>query len=143
MYVDPIYTYGDGNIVSYADCVAYYYKIKPINSLYASDTQLETLIETLRDKILGINMPGAIYILPKRVNERIILNYYEALYEANRRPELDRLKQSIMKDVKKQLTERIRYKYSIYIVFTDNRDPLKKRMFADLLRKDNTPWMNP
>ena len=55
MYVEPIYTYGEGNIVSYADCVGYYYKIKPINSLYASDVQLETLISTLREKILAVN----------------------------------------------------------------------------------------
>lgn len=137
MYVDPIYTYGDGNIVSYADCVGYYYKIKPINSLYASDVQLETLISTLREKILAVNMPGAIYILPRRVNERNILNYYEALYEKNRNPELDLLKNSVMQDIKKQLSQKIRYKYSIYIVFTDNRDPLKRRLFADLLHKDN------
>lgn len=139
MYVDPIDTYGKGNIVSYADCVAYYYQIKPINSLYASDMQLETLIEALRDKILSVNMPGAIYILPKRVNEQRIINYYEALYQANGRSQLDVLKQCMMQDIKKQLAEKIRYKYSIYIVFTDNRDPLKRRLFADLLHKDHLP----
>lgn len=139
MYVDPIYTYGEGNIVSYADCVGYYYQVKPINSLYASDMQLETLIETLREKILSINMPGAIYILPKRVNERNILNYYEALYQKNCTPELDRLKSSVMQDIKKQLAQKIRYKYSIYIVFTDNRDPLKRRLLADFLHKDHHP----
>lgn len=139
MYVDPVYTYGEGNIVSYADCVGYYYRVKPINSLYASDVQLQTLIETLREKILAVNMPGAIYILPKRVNEKNILNYYEALYEKNGNTELDRLKNSVMQDIKKQLAQKIRYKYCIYIVFTDNRDPLKRRLLADFLHKDHQP----
>ena len=137
MYVDPIYTYGCGNIVSYCECIAYYYKIKPVNSLYASDTQLQTLIETLHEKIMSVNMAGAIYILPKRVNEQRILNYYNSLFKANGKPELKALKDSVLSDIKKQLAQKVRYRYEIYIVFTDNRDPLKKRMFSDFIKKDN------
>ncbi len=137
MYVDPIYTYGSGNIMSFKECVCYGYKIKPINSLYASDTQLGTLIENLYEKILSVNMPGAIYILPKRVNEKEILSYYEALYKENGKPELDKLKKSVMKDLKSQLCEKVRYRYQIYMIFSDNRDPLKKKMFADILKKNN------
>lgn len=137
MYVDQIFTYGYGNIVSYAECISYYYKIKPVNSLYASDSQLQTLIENLHEKILSVNMPGAIYILPKRVNEKKILNYYLTLYEKNARSELNSLKKSLMNDIKKQLCEKIRYRYEIFIVFTDNRDPLKKRIFADIIKKEN------
>ena len=100
MYVDPIYTYGGGNIVSYRECVCYYYKIKPINSLYASNTQLHTLIETLHEKIMSVNMAGTIYILPRRVNEQRILNYYDSLFEANGNPKLKILKDSVLTDIK-------------------------------------------
>jgi len=137
MYVDPIYTYGGGNIVSYRECVCYYYKIKPINSLYASNTQLQTLIETLHEKIMSVNMAGTIYILPRRVNEQRILNYYDSLFEANGNPKLKILKDSVLTDIKQQLSQKVRYRYEIYIVFTDNRDPLKKRMFSNLIKKDN------
>lgn len=139
MYVEELHTYDAGNIVSYKECICYYYNIKPINSLYASDTQLQTLVETLREKILSVNMPGAIYILPRRVNERMILQTYQNLYKKNRREVLDRLEKSVLKDIRKQLSEKVRYRYQICVVFTDNRIPLKKRMFSELLRKDNAP----
>ena len=139
MFVEKVHTYGEGNIVSHEDCVGYYYWIKPINSLYASDTQLQTLIETLREKILGVNMPGCIYILPRRVNEREILHTYESLYRENGRKELDLLAKSVWKDVRKQLSDKVRYRYRICIVFTDNREPLKRRFYADLLKRQNDP----
>lgn len=137
MYVDELHTYAKGNIVSYNECVCYYYKIKPINSLYASDTQLQTLIENLQEKILSVNMPGAIYILPKRVNEKEILQTYEMLFKKNGKPELENLKNNVMRDIRKQLSEKVRYRYKIYIVFSDNREPLKKRLLSDILKKHN------
>lgn len=139
MFVEKVHTYGEGNIVSHEDCVGYYYWIKPINSLYASDTQLQTLIETLREKILSVNMPGCIYILPRRVNEREILHTYESLYKENGRKELDPLAKSVWKDIRKQLSDKVRYRYRICIVFTDNREPLKRRFYADLLKRQNDP----
>lgn len=137
MYVDPIHVYGDGNIISFNECICYVYKVKPINSLYASNTQLGALIENLQEKILSVNMPGAIYILPQRVNEKDIIDYYNQLYQQNRKPELDNLKKAVIRDMKAQLAQQVRYRYHIYLVFTDNRDPLKKKMFADILKKNN------
>lgn len=137
MFVEKIYTYGEGNIVSHEDCVGYYYWIKPINSLYASDTQLQTLVETLKEKILAINMPGAIYILPKKVSKKEILQTYKSLYKDNQRQEMNKLAKSVLKDVSEQLKEKIRYRYRICVVFTDNREPLRRRFYADLLKHQN------
>lgn len=137
MYVDPIYIYDEGNIVSYNECICYYYQVRPINSLYASDTQLSTLIENLHEKILSVNMAGAIYILPERINEKAIIEYYESMYKQHRNPVLDKLKQSVMKDIKKQLSDKVKYRYKIYVVFTDNREALKKRWLSDILKKNN------
>lgn len=140
MYVDPIYIYGDGNIVSYNECITYYYQIKPINSLYASDSQLETLIKLLQEKILTVNMPGTIMITPKRINEGSILKYYEQLYKVHKNGDkLDSLKQAYMNNVKRQLSEKIKYSYHIYIAFVDNREPLKKKAFSGILKKNNDP----
>lgn len=138
MYVEPIYTYGEGNIVSYNECIAYYYSVKPINSLYASDNQLSTLVDNLFDKILSINMPGEIVIQPFRINEKGILQYYEHLYKIHGRPELDNIKKKYMKDMKNQISEKIKYKYRIFVIFTDNRDPIKKKRSLNLLKKDNS-----
>ncbi len=83
MYVEPIHIYGEGNIVYCKECICYHYQIKPINSLYASDHQLQTLIDNLHRKILSVNMPGVIYILPKRIDEVSILNEYRMLYKTH------------------------------------------------------------
>ncbi|MGX8834716.1 ATP-binding protein [Amedibacillus sp. YH-ame6] len=140
MYVDPIYIYGNGNIVSFNECITYYYQIKPINSLYASDSQLETLITLLQEKILSVNMPGVIFITPKRINEKGIIDYYEQLYKVHQKDDrLDILKQSYMNNVKRQLSEKIKYSYHIYLAFVDNRDPLKKKMLSGILKKNNDP----
>ena len=86
---------------------------------------------------MSVNMAGTIYILPRRVNEQRILNYYDSLFEANGNPKLKILKDSVLTDIKQQLSQKVRYRYEIYIVFTDNRDPLKKRIFSNLIKKDN------
>ena len=135
MFVDILRSYGEGNIVAHKDCVSYYYMIKPINSLYASETQLDGLIENLMNKILSVNMAGAIYILPKRINEQAIIQHYEDLFQKNGNNNLINLKNSVIKDIKKQLAEKIRYRYTIWFVFCDNREPLKRKMFSDIIKK--------
>ena len=74
MYVEPYYSYGEGNIVYCKECICYHYEIRPMNSLYASDHQLQTLIDNLHRKILSVNMPGAIYILPQRYMRRMVIH---------------------------------------------------------------------
>ena len=139
MYVEPIHIYGEGNIVYCKECICYHYQIKPINSLYASDHQLQTLIDNLHRKILSVNMPGVIYILPKRIDEANILHEYQNLYKTHGKKVNQRLYTAFLKDLKKQLTEKIKYQYQIHICFTDNRDPLKKKVLTGWLKKSNDP----
>ena len=35
VYVEPYYSYGEGNIVYCKECICYHYEIRPMNSLYA------------------------------------------------------------------------------------------------------------
>ena len=139
MYVEPYYSYGEGNIVYCKECICYHYEIRPMNSLYASDHQLQTLIDNLHRKILSVNMPGAIYILPQRIDEQGILEHYKTLYETNGDPQTEKLYRSFMKDIKAQLTSGIKYRYRIHVCFTDNRDPLKKKWLSGWLSKNNDP----
>lgn len=139
MYVEPIHIYGEGNIVYCKECICYHYQIKPINSLYASDHQLQTLIDNLHRKILSVNMPGVIYILPKRIDEVSILNEYRMLYKTHGKKINQKLYIDFLKDLKKQLTEKIKYQYQIHVCFTDNRDPLKKKALTGWLKKSNDP----
>ncbi|MCR0231020.1 hypothetical protein MKC80_23440, partial [[Clostridium] innocuum] len=139
MYVEPYYSYGEGNIVYCKECICYHYEIRPMNSLYASDHQLQTLIDNLHRKILSVNMPGTIYILPQRIDEQGILKHYKTLYETNGDPQTEKLYRSFMKDIKAQLTSGIKYRYRIHICFTDNRDPLKKKWLSGWLSKNNDP----
>ena len=72
-------------------------------------------------------MPGVIYILPKRIDEVSILNEYRMLYKTHGKKINQKLYIDFLKDLKKQLTEKIKYQYQIHVCFTDNRDPLKKK----------------
>lgn len=137
MYVDELYSYGEGNIISYDNTIAYYYEIKPINSLYSSQTQLHVLIQNMFEKITEINMPGSIMILPKRINEQSIINHHEDLFKLHGKKELTKLRSIMMKDIKKNLTKAIKYRYRIFLVFTDGRDELKKRITIDMLKQNN------
>src|SRR5699024_2351377 len=91
--------------------------------------------QNLMNKILSVNMAGAIYILPKRINEQAIIQHYEDLFQKNGNNNLINLKNSVIKDIKKQLAEKIRYRYTIWFVFCDNREPLKRKMFSDIIKK--------
>lgn len=138
MYVEEIQLYGVGNIVHCQECITYHYQIKPINSLYASDHQLQTLIDNLHRKILAVNMPGAIYILPKRIDEANILQHYKHLYSVHGDKHLTQsLYKDFMKDMKAQLCDKVKYQYQIHICFTDNRDPLKKKFLSGWRKKSN------
>lgn len=135
MYVEKLYAYN--NIISFNETISYYYQVRPISTLYAHDTQLQTTIENLFDKITKINMPGTIVIKSKRVNTEAILQEYENIYAQYGQKSLEKLKNIIMKDLKKQLNEKVRYLYEIYVIFTDNRPELRKKKTPTLIGKVN------
>lgn len=137
MFVEPVYTYG--NIVSYNETINYYYKIKPINSLYAQDSQQSTLIENMMGKVQKINMPGMILIKPRVIDADRLIKNYEDLWKKNQRSILLPLKQEYMKSVKKTLNKSYKYQYDIYFIFTDGRPELKHKRHLQLMRTTNDP----
>lgn len=125
MYVEKLYTYG--NIVSYKDTISYYYQVIPMSTLFSSDTQLDTAIMNLFDKITKINMPGTFIIRSRKQDVYKIIQDYEELYQAHGDKRLEHLKDIYMNDLKKQLLSKVRYNYEIYVCFSDNRPELKKK----------------
>lgn len=126
MYVEKIYSYG--NIISFRDTISYYYRILPISTLFASDTQLDTAIDNLFDKITKVNMPGTIIIRSRKLDNVGIIAEYEHIYQTYGEKSLQPLKDLYMKDLRKQLSQKVRYSYDIYVCFTDNRTELKKKI---------------
>lgn len=141
MYVEPLYIYN--NYASINGCITYYYKIKPINSLYASDTQLSDLISNLHKKVLDVNMAAEILIKPIRIDTQRIVNNYEELYKANGEPRLNKLKDVYMSDLKKQLNDRKLYRYEIYLMFCDGREELKSRKIFNIFSNDDDKLSKP
>lgn len=133
MYVEKLYTYG--NIISFNETISYYYKVRPISTLYAHNTQIKTSIENLYDKITKINMPGSIIIRARKEDVDDIMNDYEEIYLEYGEKRLVHMKDLIYKDTYNQLKEKVRYHYDIYVVFTDNRPELKKSKLPTLIGK--------
>lgn len=126
MYVEEISVLHQ-NIAWVHETANYCYYVTPINSLYAAESQVQTLKDTLRQLILDINMPGYILIRPHRIDSAAILSYHHQQYLKNGFPELAELEREHLDDLAKILNESVRYKYSICFVFTDGRDELKRK----------------
>lgn len=125
MHVGKIYTHG--NIVYHNESIAYYYQIKPINSLFASVSQQTTLLKNMVDKILSVNMQGMLFIKPVPINNEKIIQAYESTYEKNGKPEFLDMKNKCMNSIKKILNTKVRYRYEIYMIISDGREALKRR----------------
>lgn len=125
MHVGKIYV--ENNIVYHKEVVTYYFNIKPINSLFASDTQVSTLLENMKDKILGINMPGEIIIRPVAINGAKIVNAYKHHFKRYGVKSFSGIAKDYIEDIKKINCGKLKYNYEIYIAFTDGRDELKRK----------------
>ncbi|MDF9825180.1 hypothetical protein M2475_001614 [Breznakia sp. PF5-3] len=137
MHISRIYTYD--NIVYYKESVSYYYKIRPINSLFASESQKATLLEKFSDLILDINMPGFFMVRPKKVNNQKVYQAYADSYKVYGKPEFLDLAKSYIADQKEILQKAIKYRYEIYFVFCDGREEMKKRKNIALFPIESKP----
>lgn len=125
MHVGKIHTYG--NITYHKEVITYFYKVKPINSLFASETQKDTLLEKFKDLILDVNMPGFFFVKPKEVNRKKILQTYAETFKENGDPEFLDLAKDYIKSIQEILSESIKYRYEIFFCFTDGRSEMKRR----------------
>ncbi len=135
MYVEPVHLYG--NVVSFNDTISYFYRIRPINSVFAQDTQQSTLIQCMIDKLKQINMPGTIVLKPRLVDIPRILQNYEDLWKQNRRPELLPLKERHLASTKAALSKKLKYQYDIYFIITDGREDLKRKRTIRIAKPSN------
>lgn len=124
MYIEKVRM--EGNIAICRGTVMYNYLITPINSLYTAKTQKTTLIETMSDLILNINMPGYLMIKPRSIQNTKIYKYYLDEYKKHGHREHLELVKKYISDIKKINDKKQRYQYDIYLCFCDGRNELKK-----------------
>lgn len=137
MHIGAIHVYD--NIVYHNDVVSYYYRIRPINSLFASESQCATLIDDMIKVIQDINMPGAIIIKPTRIDNNKIYKSYADNFKKYGDPSFVDLAKDYILSLKEILSSAIKYRYEIYFIFCDGRDELKRRLPIKLFPSDNRP----
>lgn len=127
------------NIVNHKGVVSYYYKVRPINSLFASESQCETLIDSMLKLIQDINMPGAIYIKPKKINNQKIYKAYADNFKKYGSSDFIDLAKDYISSLKEILSQAVKYRYEIYFVFCDGREELKKKNIIKLFNEETKP----
>lgn len=131
--------HGYDNILYHEDVVSYYYRIRPINSLFASESQCATLIDDMVKVIQDVNMPGGIIIKPTKIDNNKIYKAYTDNFKDHGNPALMHLAKDYIKSLKEILSSAVRYRYEIYFVFCDGRDEIKKKIPLKLFRSENRP----
>lgn len=131
--------HGYDNILYHEDVVSYYYRIRPINSLFASESQCATLIDDMVKVIQDVNMPGGIIIKPTKIDNNKIYKAYTDNFKNHGNPALMHLAKDYIKSLKEILSSAVRYRYEIYFVFCDGRDEIKKKIPLKLFRSENRP----
>ena len=137
MHVGKIYVYD--NLIYHKEVANYYYKITPINSLFAPETQQTTLLEAMTNIITDVNMPGSIIIRPKAIDNKKIYQSYADNFKKYGKPEFLDLAKDYILSLKEILSKAIKYRYDIYLVFCDGREDLKKRKNIKLFGESNKP----
>lgn len=137
MHVGITHVYN--NILYHNDVTSYYYSIKPINSLFAPETQTSTLIENMVKVFQDVNMPGAIIIKPTKINNNKIYKAYTDNFKKYGNPALKNLAKEYIISLQEILRKAVKYRYEIYFVFCDGRDELKKKIPLKLFTPDNNP----
>lgn len=135
MHIGKIYA--QGNIVYHKEVATYYYSIKPINSIFASNTQNDTILQLMKDKILSINMPGEIMIRPVAINGNKIVNSYKSNFKKYGFQEFVPLAKDFIRDIQELNCKEIKYRYEIYMMFTDGRDDLKRKRSLKIFGVNN------
>lgn len=143
MHIGRVYV--NENIVYHKEVITYYYNVKPISSLFASDTQVTTLLDNMKDKILSINMPGQILIRPRAINGNKIINAYKSNFKRYGFQEFSEIAKNMINDLVEINCTNVKYNYEIYIMFTDGRDELKRKrswkLFPVLNEEPNSRMM--
>lgn len=136
MKVKQFYKIKDRNIVLMDDTYNFIYKFTPVNSIFGTNTQSLTLIQTMKKLLSEVNMCGSIYLLPQEIDIDKILDYHERKFEENYDEVLKELKEEYMLDLSKNLYDQVYYRYHIYIVFTDNRNGIQKKMMDRFITRE-------
>lgn len=137
MHVGLVHIYD--NIVYHNDVVSYYYRIRPINSLFASESQCATLIDDMVKVIQDVNMPGGIIIKPTKIDNNKIYKAYADNFKKYGDSVFIDLAKDYIKSLKEILSSAVKYRYEIYFVFCDGRDEMKKKIPIKLFPSDNKP----
>lgn len=139
MHVGKVYAYD--NIFYHNEIINYAYKIKPINSLFASESQQSTLLDTMFKLISDINMPGMIFIKPRKIQNRKILMAYSENFKKYGNSSFKGIAKDYIQSIKEIISKAIKYRYEIYFIFCDGRDELKKyqplKLFKTTTKKLN------
>lgn len=135
MHVSRLYT--SGNIVKKEDIISYYYKITPINSLFSSTSQQSTLYDTMKDLLVRVNMPGQIIIRPRKIESNKVYTAYANNFNKYGKKGFEKLAKDYLVSLKEILSQSIKYRYEIYLVFCDGRDELRKKQNIKLFGSDN------
>lgn len=137
MHVGLVHVYD--NIVYHNEVVSYYYRIRPINSLFASESQCTTLIDDMVKVIQDVNMPGGIIIKPAKIDNNKIYKAYADNFKKYGDSAFIDLAKDYIKSLKEILSSAVKYRYEIYFVFCDGRDEMKKKIPIKLFPRDNKP----
>ena len=105
MYVGIVHGYD--NILYHEDVVSYYYRIRPINSLFASESQCATLIDDMVKVIQDVNMPGGIIIKPTKIDNNKIYKAYTDNFKDHGNPALMHLAKDYIKSLKEILSSAV------------------------------------
>ena len=100
--------HGYDNILYHEDVVSYYYRIRPINSLFASESQCATLIDDMVKVIQDVNMPGGIIIKPTKIDNNKIYKAYTDNFKDHGNPALMHLAKDYIKSLKEILSSAVR-----------------------------------
>lgn len=136
MQVKQFYKIKDRNIVLMDDTYSFIYKFTPVNSIFGTNTQSMTLIQTMKKMLSEVNMCGTIYLIPQEIDIDKILDYHENQFAKNYDETLKQLKDEYMLDLSKNLYDQVYYRYHIYIVFTDNRNSMQKKVFERFVPRE-------
>ena len=137
MHVGLVHVYD--NIVYHNEVVSYYYRIRPINSLFASESQCTTLIDDMVKVIQDVNMPGGIIIKPAKIDNNKIYKAYADNFKKYGDSAFIDLAKDYIKSLKEILSSAVKYDNEIYFVFCDGRDEMKKKIPIKLFPRDNKP----
>ncbi len=116
--------------------LAYFYDVKPINSLFTDEAQISSIVDLFMKKMIRINMPGQIIIRPVGVDVPSMVNYYNQQYKKGGFKPFRDIAKNIIKDIYQE-NKKVRYKYKVTFVFVESRDNFEVSSLKNLSLKKN------